>query len=74
MEQPEYCPRDMYDVMLKCWEHDPEVRPKFTELLLMLPQIKPECVQAKRDGALVKDDDNYSYFKQSDIITVLDKR
>ena len=74
LEQPEYCPRDFYDVMLKCWEHDPESRPKFTELLLMLPQIKPERVQAKRDGPLVTDDKDFLPFQQLDIITVLDKR
>ena len=72
--QPECCPRDFYDVMLKCWEHDPESRPKFTELLLMLPQIKPERVQAKKDCPFASDEKDYLPYQQLDIITVLDKR
>lgn len=57
--------------MLKCWQHDPSKRPKFYEIHSMLPDMKPEqlkticaCTEAKKDHLM---------YRQSDIITVLDK-
>ncbi|XP_078465914.1 hepatocyte growth factor receptor-like isoform X2 [Lampetra planeri] len=31
--QPEYCPDDLYQLMLECWSHKPEMRPTFTSLI-----------------------------------------
>ena len=33
MEKPEYCPKAMYDMMLKAWDADPIKRPNFLELM-----------------------------------------
>ena len=33
MEKPEYCPKAMYDMMLKAWDADPTKRPNFLELM-----------------------------------------
>ncbi|XP_077296882.1 tyrosine-protein kinase Fer isoform X1 [Arctopsyche grandis] len=32
MPSPEQCPEEMYQLMLKCWEYDPEVRPHFQQI------------------------------------------
>ncbi|KAG5340237.1 ACKL protein, partial [Acromyrmex heyeri] len=69
LEQPECCPKDYFTLMQQCWQHEPSKRPKFSELINVLPDLKPEQVQAVQDsiepGQLV--------YRQSDIITVLDK-
>ena len=39
LEQPELCPKNYYDLMLKCWDHEPENRPTFSEMYIMLPQV-----------------------------------
>jgi len=35
LEQPERCPDDWYQLMLRCWAADPQDRPKFSELFLI---------------------------------------
>ncbi len=32
LEQPRSCPRNTYNIMLKCWEWNPNRRPSFDEL------------------------------------------
>jgi activated CDC42 kinase 1 len=56
LEQPECCPKDYYTLMIKCWNHEPAKRPKFSEIHQLLPDMKPEqlktitqCVEAKPD-------------------------
>ncbi|EDO47097.1 predicted protein, partial [Nematostella vectensis] len=39
MAQPEDCPQEMYDLMLRCWQHDPAQRPTFTQLLETIDKI-----------------------------------
>ncbi|XP_071637281.1 activated Cdc42 kinase-like isoform X4 [Temnothorax longispinosus] len=69
LEQPECCPKEYFSLMQQCWQHEPLKRPKFADLINLLPELKPEQVQAVQDsiepGQLV--------YRQSDIITVLDK-
>jgi len=38
--QPENCPRDMYEIMLTCWEKTPEERPTFQFLLNTMDEYK----------------------------------
>ncbi|XP_055704547.1 activated Cdc42 kinase-like isoform X2 [Phlebotomus papatasi] len=71
LEPPECCPREYYALMLKCWQHDPNKRPKFSEIYTTLPEMKPEqlktvtnCGEAKKDHLM---------YRQGEIITVLDK-
>ncbi|CAB3384897.1 Hypothetical predicted protein [Cloeon dipterum] len=74
LEQPDCCPRDYYGLMLKCWHHDPVKRPKFADLMGLLPDCKPEQVQAVQDSpdaGRVKRD--HLSFKMGEIITVLDR-
>lgn len=80
LEQPDCCPKDYYMLMLKCWQHDPNKRPKFAEILQMLPDCKPEQVQAITDcpdtslGGSVKLKKDSLHYRTGDVITVLDKR
>ncbi|RWS30640.1 tyrosine-protein kinase PR2-like protein [Leptotrombidium deliense] len=81
LEQPECCPKEYYSIMLKCWEHDPAKRPKFSEISKMLPDCKPELVQVVKentdvlpDGSPAKSKKEYLNYKVGDIITILDKK
>lgn len=40
LEHPECCPKEYYNLMLKCWQHDPDQRPRFKDLMKMLPEVK----------------------------------
>ena len=39
LEQPESCPKDYYSIMLKCWQHEPHNRPRFMDLITLLPEV-----------------------------------
>ena len=39
LEQPENCPQEVYDVMLKCWSSDPKLRATFEELCTALSSL-----------------------------------
>ncbi|XP_066586461.1 activated Cdc42 kinase-like isoform X2 [Prorops nasuta] len=69
LEQPECCPKDYFSLMQQCWQHEPAKRPKFSELINLLPDLKPEQVQAVQDSAEI----GQLVYRQGDIITVLDK-
>ncbi|XP_069700490.1 activated Cdc42 kinase-like isoform X2 [Periplaneta americana] len=75
LEQPECCPKEYFSVMLKCWQHDPNKRPRFADLINILPECKPEQVQAVQeygDDPKVKQREQLMY-RVGDVITVLDK-
>lgn len=40
MACPQRCPDDVYKVMTRCWQYNPEERPKFSELQRDLAAIK----------------------------------
>ncbi|XP_044003015.1 activated Cdc42 kinase-like isoform X5 [Aphidius gifuensis] len=69
LEQPDCCPNDYFLLMQQCWQHEPTKRPKFHELINLLPDLKPEQVQAVQDSSEI----GQLSYRQSDIITVLDK-
>ncbi|XP_025153983.1 uncharacterized protein LOC105183739 isoform X2 [Harpegnathos saltator] len=69
LEQPDCCPKDYFALMQQCWQHDPLKRPKFSDLISVLPDLKPEQVQAVQDSI----DPSQLVYRQSDVITVLDK-
>ncbi|XP_023288013.1 tyrosine-protein kinase PR2 isoform X2 [Orussus abietinus] len=69
LEQPDCCPKDYFSLMQQCWQHEPTKRPKFSELINLLPDLKPEQVQAVQDSA----ETGQLVYRQGDVITVLDK-
>uniref|UniRef100_A0A0K8S5G3 non-specific protein-tyrosine kinase n=2 Tax=Lygus hesperus TaxID=30085 RepID=A0A0K8S5G3_LYGHE len=73
LERPECCPKEYYTVMRKCWHHDPNKRPKFSDLMRQLPDCKPEQVQAIQDSGDERMKRDFLTFRVGDIITVLDK-
>ncbi|XP_014281274.1 activated Cdc42 kinase-like isoform X2 [Halyomorpha halys] len=73
LERPECCPKEYYSLMLKCWHHDPNKRPKFCEIMKQLPDCKPEQVQSIQDSGDDRLKRDHLVFRVGDIITVLDK-
>ncbi|XP_039279491.1 activated Cdc42 kinase-like isoform X3 [Nilaparvata lugens] len=76
LEQPECCPKEYFNLMLKCWQHDPNKRPRFADLISLLPECKPEQVQAVQEGGGMGEERlkrDQLVYRASDIITVLDK-
>ncbi|XP_076684166.1 activated Cdc42 kinase-like isoform X6 [Andrena cerasifolii] len=69
LEQPECCPKEYFSLMQQCWQHEPSKRPKFAELINLLPDLKPEQVQAVQDST----ETGQLVYRQGDVITVLDK-
>uniref|UniRef100_T1ISC4 non-specific protein-tyrosine kinase n=1 Tax=Strigamia maritima TaxID=126957 RepID=T1ISC4_STRMM len=79
LEQPECCPKEYYILMLKCWQHDPNKRPKFSDISAILPECKPEQVQCIKDytedaSSSPKSKREQLQYKVSDVIAVLDKK
>ncbi|KAF4528295.1 hypothetical protein B566_EDAN014970 [Ephemera danica] len=75
LEQADCCPKDYYSIMLKCWQHDSNKRPKFSDLIALLPECKPEQVQAAQECSeeMGKAKRDQLQFRIGDVITVLDK-
>lgn len=42
MERPENCPDKLYEMMRKCWQHRPSIRPSFLEIVTsLLDDVNP---------------------------------
>lgn len=72
LAKPECCPVEFYSLMLKCWRHEPDTRPKFSEIVSMLPDCKPVLLQAIRNSNHGNQKELLSY-TTGDIVTVIDK-
>ncbi|XP_062619577.1 activated Cdc42 kinase-like isoform X3 [Saccostrea cucullata] len=73
LECPDLCPKDFYDLMLKCWYHDPQKRPTFGEISILLPQMRPITMKASREFPEVTVPKDYLYYKANDVVYVIDK-
>ncbi|XP_064610478.1 ack-related non-receptor tyrosine kinase-like isoform X1 [Liolophura sinensis] len=73
LEKPDLCPKEYYDLMLKCWEHDCSERPTFSQMFLRLPQIRPMLVKAVKDYPSPVVQKDYLFYKAYDVVIVLDK-
>lgn len=71
LEQPECCSKEYYALMLKCWNHDPLKRPKFSEIYISLPDMKPEQLKTVSICNDLKKD--HLAYRQGEIITVLER-
>ncbi|KAK3104931.1 hypothetical protein FSP39_013435 [Pinctada imbricata] len=73
LDRPDLCPREYYDLMLKCWYQDPQKRPTFSEIFITLPQVRPTLMKATREFPEVTCPMDHLYYRANDIIVVLDK-
>ena len=44
MEAPDFCPENVYEVMLECWNTDPNLRPSMDELYHKLIVVKESVI------------------------------
>ncbi|XP_055340138.1 activated Cdc42 kinase-like [Paramacrobiotus metropolitanus] len=73
LEQPELCPKDYYRTMLRCWSHEASARPTFAHLMQILPECKPEQLQAIRDNMSIAQHSKCRLqYTIGDVIVVLD--
>jgi tyrosine-protein kinase Fer len=62
MNAPENCPVEVYDIMKRCWEKEPDQRPTFKELMTLINQLLPkQGITASQD---VPTDSNSFYNEQ----------
>ncbi|XP_035698210.1 activated Cdc42 kinase-like isoform X11 [Branchiostoma floridae] len=71
LEKPDYCPEKYYELMRQCWEHEPAKRPKFSDIVDILPTMKPQQLRAATDYQGSRPD--FLCFQAGDVITVLEK-
>ncbi|CAG9558649.1 unnamed protein product [Danaus chrysippus] len=76
LERPDCCPDSYYSLMLECWSHDPNDRPKFKDLAIKLRGIRPEEVQAISTYKKHEDGrrSNFLEYKTGQKITVIGKQ
>ncbi|XP_077486498.1 uncharacterized protein LOC144097734 [Amblyomma americanum] len=39
MQRPDFCPRELYRIMLQCWHNDPKMRPPFKKLVTEVARV-----------------------------------
>lgn len=59
--------------MLRCWQHDPLKRPKFTDIGELLPDMKPEQLKTVQSYAGAHGKKDHLLYRQNEIISVLDR-
>lgn len=45
MEKPDYCTKQVYDIMLQCWKAKPMLRPTFTEVVEGIGELLEDSVK-----------------------------
>lgn len=48
LEQPEACSASLYDLLLKCWDANPDQRPNFNEIKSFLEETRPSDLISER--------------------------
>ncbi|KAL1426125.1 hypothetical protein MTO96_018507 [Rhipicephalus appendiculatus] len=49
MQQPSYCPDELYDIMLQCWQDDPKRRPSFAHLVTDVSNVITSLERKKKN-------------------------
>ncbi|XP_077487862.1 hepatocyte growth factor receptor-like isoform X3 [Amblyomma americanum] len=49
MQQPSYCPDELYDIMLQCWQDDPKRRPSFAMLVTDVSNVITSLEKKRRN-------------------------
>lgn len=75
LEKPPCCPRNYYELMRRCWEHEPSRRPKFADIVTELPHMRPLLLRAVRsNNSTTERLRGMLQYAARDVITVLDDR
>ncbi|XP_075234261.1 vascular endothelial growth factor receptor kdr-like [Lycorma delicatula] len=72
MEKPEYATKDLYDVMLDCWQERPSMRPSFTGLAEKLGDMLEDSVRkhyVDLNDPFLKE--NAEFLSQQDYLSML---
>nr|XP_054769216.1 activated Cdc42 kinase-like [Lytechinus pictus] len=70
LERPEACPQKIYELMLRCWAHEPESRMSFAELHEELPKARPMQVKTLVNYVALHPEE--LTFRAEDILSVVD--
>ncbi|XP_043932961.1 non-receptor tyrosine-protein kinase TNK1 [Protopterus annectens] len=68
LEKPEDCPKNIYNIMQKCWSHKPENRPTFNALSALIMEVQPFDLRALQE----LNEPGKLRFHSNDVITVID--
>ncbi|CAL8312938.1 unnamed protein product [Merluccius merluccius] len=68
--KPDYCPQDVYNVMLQCWSPKPDDRPTFTALRDFLLEMMPTDMRALQDF----EEEDKLQINMNDVITIIEGR
>lgn len=63
LPKPESCPERVYELMMRCWNKEPEARPNFKELFSdlngLLDPYRKQAIQEKKDMSMqIRQSDN----------------
>ena len=68
MECPEDCPEDVYKLMRKCWDWDPNLRPTFKQIYNELENMFPNSI-SNDDALNKKQQQNTNYYNPNEATT-----
>ncbi|XP_071946039.1 uncharacterized protein [Antedon mediterranea] len=72
LEIPECCSSELYDLMMKCWDHEPHKRPTFAQVCEGLVKSRPMQFQAI--SAFTAEKPEQLTYNAGDVISVLKKQ
>ena len=62
LSKPAKCSNEIYEIMTKCWNEDPSLRPSFSEILENLKFILKNSGFVTKNKSIVVDDNNVNYY------------
>ncbi|VDN05136.1 unnamed protein product [Thelazia callipaeda] len=58
LSQPDHCPNEIYRIMLQCWQHEPKLRPMFTEICANLKAIDKFSLKQNMRSEILNEQSN----------------
>ncbi|CAD5208325.1 unnamed protein product [Bursaphelenchus xylophilus] len=71
LDCPEFCPSEFYQLMKRCWSHDPTSRPTFEQIVSEIPDLMPQLLVSVTECH--NDEPTQLQFDKGEIIILLDK-
>ncbi|CAJ0567176.1 unnamed protein product, partial [Mesorhabditis spiculigera] len=69
LDRPQFCPDDMWDLLKDCWQHNPDKRPTFKDIVDNFHDRVPQTVRTVEEAA--RKPEPFLQFKRDELITVL---